>query len=74
MFYIKDLKDEEIDGIFYEQELLKTTIPNYKVIDEVVIEKEGRKNVYIVSFKGLPQKFNERLYKKEYDALVKSLE
>ena len=71
MFYIKDLKDEEIDGIFYEQELLKTSIPNYKVIDEVVIEKEGRKNVYIVSFKGLPQKFNERLYKKEYDELLK---
>ena len=71
VYYIKDLKDENIDGLFYEQELLKTTIPNYKVIDEVVIEKEGRKNVYIVSFKGLPQKFNERLYKKEYDELLK---
>lgn len=66
-YYIKDLKDEEIDGIFYEQELLKTSIPNYKVIDEVVIEKEGRKNVYIVSYKGLPQKFNDRLSRKEYD-------
>jgi hypothetical protein len=70
IYNIEDLKGENIDGLFYEQELLKTAIPDYKEIDEVTIEKEGRKNVYIVSYKGLPSKFNERLYKKEYDLLV----
>ena len=44
-----------------------------RLCDEVTIEKEGRKNVYIVSYKGLPSKFNERLYKKEYDQRKKQL-
>lgn len=60
MYELEDLKQEEITGKFYENELLKTAIPNFKEYDKVVsTRKVGRATEYLVHWKGWDNKFNE---------------
>ena len=54
-YFLKDLNGEKIDGMFYEQELLKT-----KQNDLYLIEKNIKKfgNKYLVKWKNYSDKFN----------------
>ena len=56
-YFLKNLKGEKIDGMFYEQELLKT---NMKENDLYIIEKIIRKNKnkYLVKWRGYSNDFN----------------
>ena len=56
-YFLKNLKGEKIDGMFYEQELLKT---NMKENDLYIIEKIIRKNKnrYLVKWRGYSDEFN----------------
>ena len=72
MYESKHLGDEIVTGKFYEQELSKTIIPQFKVIDSVVKrKKENRIDMVLVSYKGYPEKFNEWIKKSEYDKFMK---
>ena len=56
-YYLKDLNGNKIDGMFYEQELLKT---NMKENDLYIIEKIIKKvdNKYLVKWRGYDDTFN----------------
>ena len=54
-YFLKDLKGEKIDGMFYEQELLKTK-QNDLFIIEKIIKKVGNK--CLVKWKNYSDKFN----------------
>ena len=54
-YFLKDLQGEKIDGMFYEQELLKTK-QNELYIIEKIIKKVG--NRYLIKWKNYPDKFN----------------
>ena len=56
-YFLKDLQGEKIDGMFYEQELLKTNMKkNDLYIIEKIIKKKGNK--YLVKWRGYDDKFN----------------
>ena len=53
-YFISDLKSEEIVGMFYEEELLKTNWKEFKV--EKMIKRKG--NALYVKWKGYDSSFN----------------
>ena len=56
-YYLKDLNGNEINGIFYQEELLKTNMKeNDLYIIEKIIKKVGNK--YLVKWKGYDDTFN----------------
>ena len=54
-YFLKDLQGDKIDGMFYEQELLKTKQNDLYIIEKI-IKKVGNK--YFVKWKNYPDKFN----------------
>ena len=54
-YFLKDLQGEKIEGMYYEQELLKTK-QNDLFIIEKIIKKVGNK--YLVKWKNYSNKFN----------------
>ena len=54
-YFLKDLNGEKIDGMFYEQELLKTKQNDLYLIEKI-IKKVGNK--YLVKWKNYSDKFN----------------
>ena len=54
-YFLKDLQNEKIDGMFYEQELLKTKQNDLYIIEKI-IKKVGNK--YLVKWKNYSDKFN----------------
>ena len=63
-YFLKNLKGEKIDGMFYEQELLKT---NMKENDLYIIEKIIRKNKdkYFVKWRNYSDEFNSWIDKND---------
>ena len=63
-YYLKDLNGNKIDGMFYQEELLKT---NMKDNDLYVIEKIIKKirNRYLVKWKGYDNSFNSYVNKND---------
>ena len=56
-YYLKDLNGNEIDGIFYQEELLKTNMKeNDLYIIEKIIKKVGNK--YLVKWRNYDDSFN----------------
>ena len=59
MYNVVDLLGEPLDGACYQQELLATKIPFFKVIEKVVQRKKvGNKEMVLVKYKGYDDKFN----------------
>lgn len=61
-YKLEDLLQEPINGTFYQQELQKTSIPEYARIEKVLSRKQvsGRKRYLIrVKWKGYSNKFNQ---------------
>ena len=54
-YFLKDLQGEKIDGMFYEQELLKTKQNDLYLIEKI-IKKVGNK--YLVKWKNYSDRFN----------------
>ena len=61
-YFLQDLAGEEIDGIFYEQELsrVQKDLEKESFIIKKIIRSEGkgRNKLYLVSWMGYPEKFN----------------
>ena len=63
-YYLKDLNGNKIDGMFYEQKLLKTNIKdNDLYIIEKIIKKTGDK--YLVKWRGYDDSFNSYVNKND---------
>ena len=63
-YYLKDLNGNKIDGVFYEQELLKTNIKdNDLYIIEKIIKKTGNK--YLVKWRGYDDSLNSYVNKND---------
>ena len=63
-YYLKDLNGNKIDGMFYEQELLKTNMKeNDLYIIEKIIKKVGNK--YLVKWRGYDDSFNSYVNKND---------
>ena len=54
-YFLKDLQGEKIDGIFYEQELLKTKQHDLYIIEKII---RKNKNKYLVKWQGYSNDFN----------------
>lgn len=61
-YRLKDLKDEDIMGVFYEPQLQKITPPEYFVVEKV-LRKKG--DEYYVKWRGFPKKFNQWVPKED---------
>ena len=66
-YFLKDLQGEKIDGMFYEQELLKIKQNDLHLIEKI-IEKIG--NRYLLKWKNYPNKFNSYV---NQNAIIKYL-
>jgi len=66
-YLLVDWNDDPIEGAFYENEILKTKLPDYVEVDKVLGErKRGKKKEYLVSFLGWNKKFNEWLLEDKF--------
>ena len=54
-YFLKDLQGEKIDGMFYEQELLKTKQNDLYIIEKIISKNKDK---YLVKWKNYPDKFN----------------
>ena len=54
-YFLKDLNGEKIDGMFYEQELLKTKQNDLHVVEKIISKNKDK---YLVKWKNYPDKFN----------------
>lgn len=67
-YSLTDYDGDPIEGSFYQNEILKTVIPDYMIMDKVIKErKKGKKKEYFVSFIGWPSKFNRWLSEEEFE-------
>ena len=57
-YYLSDLKGEEIQGIFYREELVPTTLPDMYNITILRRKKVGGRTKYLVKWRGYPDQFN----------------
>jgi hypothetical protein len=70
-YKLADYVDDIIDGSFYEQELLKTNVPTYYEVENVVkTRKVGNKTQYLVHFYGWPKKFDEWVDKSQISNIL----
>jgi hypothetical protein len=54
-----DLQQEPLEGSFYEQELQKTSIPEFALVEEILETRKQNGNVEkLVQWLGYPKKFN----------------
>ena len=54
-YFLKNLKGEKIDGMFYAQELLKTKQNDLYIIEKII---RKNKNRYLVKWRNYSDKFN----------------
>jgi hypothetical protein len=66
LYQLEDLNNERIDGKCYEQELQKTDLKDYAIIEKVLETKKikGKKMSY-VKYDGYSEKFNEWIDEKQ---------
>jgi len=58
-YKLKDYDGDVLEGSFYESELLKTTVPDYYLVEKILkTRKLGNKKQSFVKFLGWPAKFN----------------
>jgi len=60
-YKITDYNDEEIQGIFYEQELQKTSLEVYRI--EKIMKKDNTRS--LVKWRGYTESFNSWVDNKE---------
>ena len=61
-YFLKDLNGEKIDGMFYEQELLKTKQNDLYIIEKIISKNKDR---YLIKWKNYSDKFNSYVDKND---------
>jgi hypothetical protein len=73
-YSLEDLKQEEMTGKFYENELIKSELPEFKEFGEVIKQKtENRIKKYLVRYKGWANKWDEWKTEAEVKAMGGSI-
>ena len=54
-YFLKDLQGEKIDGMFYQEELLKTKQNDLYIIEKIISKNKDK---YLVKWKNYSDKFN----------------
>lgn len=63
-YHVEDMSGEELKGCFYNEELMKTKIPNYARIEKVLRKKVQNGKTYIrVKWKDYDNKYNSWILK-----------
>ena len=63
-YHLEDLNAQEVKGCFYNEELLKTKIPDFARIEKVIRTKTENGKTYLrVKWKGYDNKFNSWILK-----------
>ena len=62
MYYLKESDGTEVEGGFYENELQRTEVPMTVLVQEI---KERRNGKVLVSYRGLPKKYDEWIKAKD---------
>ena len=58
-YNLRDLAGEDISGVFYDEELIKTKPPEFWSVESVLEQRKRRgKTEYLVKWLGFPKKFN----------------
>lgn len=58
VYILEDLNGEQIQGIFYREELTPSILPSVFPIDIIKKKKEKGRTKYLVSWRGYPSSFN----------------
>ena len=58
VYYLDDLQGENIDGVFYREELIPCTLPEFHSIDVIKTKIIRGKKKYFVKWRGYPETFN----------------
>jgi glutaredoxin-related protein len=66
VYKVKDLLDEELQGVFYEKEL-QAVYKEDAIYDLNILKQKKTKNgiMYYVNWKGYPKKFNQWIHQKD---------
>ena len=75
-FTIKDWQGEDVEGVFYSEELQKVKqLPEYYLIEKIIgsrpIKPGHKKKKYLVKWKGYPNKFNSWVDEVDVKDLIK---
>ncbi len=66
-YKLTDYLGEPITGGFYEQELIKTSVPDYREVETVLkTRQKGKSKQYFVKFYGWPDKYNDWVDKNDF--------
>lgn len=57
-YHLKDLEDEDIEGVFYREELIKTSLPDHYHVDILKSRTYRGRKQFKVHWKGYPSKFD----------------
>ena len=58
VYYLEDLAGDDIEGIFYKEELIKTKLPETFQVDIIKSKIQNDKRKYYVQWRGYPSSFN----------------
>lgn len=58
VYYLEDLKGDEIEGVFYRQEIIPCQLPEFYNIDIIKSKVIRGKKYFLVRWKGYPEQFN----------------
>jgi co-chaperonin GroES (HSP10) len=71
-YKLTDYHGDEIEGSFYQNELLKTNTKDYYEVEKILDERKvGNKKEYLVKFHGWDKKFNEWLSEEQIHEIQK---
>ena len=60
VYVVKDEQDEELQGVFYDNELQRVVKPDVYIIEQVLKTRGvGNQREYFVKWQGYPKKFNQ---------------
>ncbi len=67
----KSLLGEEIKGKFYGEELQKTDLKDFSVVEKIVEERKVKgKKLYLIKYDGYSDKFNEWLTEEQLEKIM----
>ena len=71
VFKVKDQADEQVEGIFYQQELRKVSEPDAYKIEKIIKRKRDKNGnwIYLFKWKGYPEKFNSFVSEEDISSL-----
>ena len=70
MYKLEDLDGEDVKGKFYEEELQKTDLKDFSVIEKIIRKKKvNGKYEYLVKWDGYPEKFNSWISEEQLERI-----